>query len=168
MSRFGRASSEPPSVPLGTARGMPGQHRSLGNRRAPGLGQVVIWAVTVLAASAFGCASPTPSMSRPSPSFAAGVRYNGRPFGLEGEASTWIADSDILGALGPLDGYSTALDLQGSPPLAYRVRDLAPADFIAVRRVPGRARTSLGRDAPTLDFPTSCWALGIAAEPHPQ
>ena len=168
MSRFGRASSEPPSVPLGTARGMPGQHRSLGNRRAPGLGQVVIWAVTVLAASAFGCASPTPSMSRPSPSFAAGVRYNGRPFGLEGEASTWIADSDILGALGPLDGYSTALDLQGSPPLAYRVRDLAPADFIAVRRVPGRARTSLGRDAPTMDFPTSGWALGIAAEPHPQ
>ena len=167
MSHFRRASSESPSVHLGAARGIPGQHRSLGNRRAPGLGRVVIWAVTVLAASALGCASPTSSLSRPSPSFAAGVRYNGRPFGLEGEASTWVTDGDILGALGPLDGYSTALDLQGSPPLAYRVRDLAPADFIAVRRAPGRARTSSGRDAPTMDFPTSGWALAIAAEPHP-
>ena len=146
---------------------MPGQHHSLGDRRAPGLGRVVIWAVTALAVSAFECASPTSSTSRPSRSFAAGVRYNARPFRLEGEASTWVTDGDILGALGRLDGYAADLDLQGLPPLAYRVRDLALADFIAVRRVPGRARTSSGRDAPTMDFPTSGWALAIAAEPHP-
>ena len=95
------------------------------------MGRVVIWVVTVLAASALGCASRTPSMpgstgpgapsisspvpSGPSASFAAGVRYNGRPFGLQSEASTWVTDGDILGALGSLDGYPAALDLQGAP-----------------------------------------------------
>jgi hypothetical protein len=98
---------------------------------------------------------------------AAGVRYQGRQYALEGEATTWVTDTDVWGDLGPLDAFPRELSLQGSSLVAYRLRGLDERAFIGLHRRAGTARSASSSESALLDFATTGWAIAVSTDPRP-